>query len=256
VFAVLPARDKKQPLNDLMDQIKRRLRGLLWRSVSIAPLKYRLPLRVRLMRHKLYPAEPEWLSLASLGSNRGAALDIGANCGYYSYALAALYDRVIAFEPNPSVTKELEACHLPQVEIRHLGLSDSVRKETLYVPRSKDGRLLTGWASFDRNHLQERIGEIEVSVQTARLDSFELSGVSFVKIDVEGHEVAALRGAEKFLQTNRPTVLIEVRPETLDEVTSLLTRAGLEEVSIPGGEQEEAFSAMRLFAPSPPRAAS
>lgn len=208
------------------------------------------------MRRKLSPAEAEWLALASLGPNRGTALDIGANCGFYSYALAALYDQVIAFEPNRSVTKELEACRLPQVEIRHLGLSDSERKETLYVPRSEDGSLLTGWASFNRNHLQERTGEVEVSVRTATLDSFQLSGVSFVKIDVEGHEAAALRGAQEFLHTNRPTVLIEVRPETLDEVTSLLTRAGLEEVSIPGGEQEEAFSAMRLFAPSRPKAVS
>jgi len=239
-----------------MKWVRRKFNSLLWRLVSVAPLKYRLPLRVKLMRRHVYPAEPEWLALAELGSNRGTALDIGANCGYYSYALAELYDRVIAFEPNASVTKELEACRPTNVEIRHLGASDSARKETLYVPQSKEGRLLTGWASFNRDHLQERTGEVEVSVQTATLDGFQLSGVSFVKIDVEGHEVAALRGARQFLHTNRPTVLIEVRPETSDEVTSLLTQAGLEEVSIPGGEQEEALSAMRLFAPSRTREAS
>jgi FkbM family methyltransferase len=233
-----------------MDIIQRRLRSVLWRLVALVPLQHRLPLRVKLMRHRFYPAEPEWLALASLGPNRGTALDIGANCGLYSYALAELYDRVIAFEPNSTVTKELEACRPTEVEIRHVGLSDSSRQETLYVPRSKEGRLLTGWASFDRNNLQERVGEVEVMVQTATLDSFRLSDVSFVKIDVEGHEVAALRGAESCLQTNRPAVLIEVRPETLDEVTSLLNQAGLQEVSIPCSEQEDAFSAMRLFVPS------
>lgn len=229
--------------------VRRKFNSLLWTLVSVAPLRYRLPLRVKLMRWHFSPAEPEWLSLAKLGPNCGTALDIGANCGYYSYALAELYDRVIAFEPNASVTKELEACGPTNVEIRHLGLSDSARKETLYVPQSAEGGLLTGWASFDRDHLEERAGEVEVAVQTAVLDDFYLEGVSFVKIDVEGHEVAALRGAEMFLMKNRPTVLIEVRPSTLEAVASLLTRVGLEEVFLPGSEQEEAFSAMRLFAP-------
>jgi FkbM family methyltransferase len=232
-----------------MKWINRKFNSLLWRLVSVAPLKYRLPLRVKLMRWHVYPAEPEWLALAQLGPNRGTALDIGANCGFYSYALAQLYDRVIAFEPNSSVTKELEACRPTKVEIRHLGLSDSARKETLYVPQSKEGRLLTGWASFDRDNLSDRNGEIEVAVQTAALDDFQFEGVSFVKIDVEGHEVAALRGADTFLRKNRPTVLVEVRPSTFEEVSSLLARAGLEEVSLSGSEQEGTFSAMRLFAP-------
>jgi len=234
-----------------MNVIQQRFNSLLWKLVSFAPLKHRLPLRVRFMRRHLYPAEPEWLALASWGPNRGMALDIGANCGFYSYALAELYDRVIAFEPNPSVTKELEACRPPQVELRHVGLSDSIGKETLYVPRSEGGFLLPGWASFDRNHLQERSGEVEVSVQTATLDSFQLSGVTFVKIDVEGHEARVLSGARQFLATNRPVVLIEVRLETLQEVASLLGSAGLREAPIPGGSQDGSFSVMRLFVPSP-----
>ena len=42
-----------------------------------------------------------------------------------------------------------------------------------------------------------------------RLDDLALGDVGFVKIDVEGHELAVLRGAAETLQRNRPPLLVE-----------------------------------------------
>jgi hypothetical protein len=42
------------------------------------------------------------------------------------------------------------------------------------------------------------------------LDEFELTNVGFVKIDVEGHELAVLRGASKLIERERPNVFVEV----------------------------------------------
>jgi hypothetical protein len=49
----------------------------------------------------------------------------------------------------------------------------------------------------------------EVKVQAVRLDDLEFDGVSFIKIDVEGHEEAVLRGAAATIERHRPFMLIE-----------------------------------------------
>ena len=46
-------------------------------------------------------------------------------------------------------------------------------------------------------------------VQVRTLDSFELDNVSFIKIDVEGHEEAVIEGARGLLLRNRPVLLVE-----------------------------------------------
>src|SRR5262252_1113784 len=45
--------------------------------------------------------EPELAVLAELMPHGGIAVDVGANVGFFAYALADIADRVFAFEPNP-----------------------------------------------------------------------------------------------------------------------------------------------------------
>ena len=45
--------------------------------------------------------EPELAVLAELIPRGGTAVDVGANVGFFAYALADIADRVLAFEPNP-----------------------------------------------------------------------------------------------------------------------------------------------------------
>ena len=48
------------------------------------------------------------------------------------------------------------------------------------------------------------------STTTKRLDDFALGNVGFVKIDVEGHELAVLKGARQLLVDQRPNLLVEI----------------------------------------------
>jgi hypothetical protein len=45
--------------------------------------------------------EPELAVLAELVPRGGISVDVGANVGFFAYALADIADRVFAFEPNP-----------------------------------------------------------------------------------------------------------------------------------------------------------
>jgi FkbM family methyltransferase len=49
------------------------------------------------------------------------------------------------------------------------------------------------------------------------LDCYSLEDLSFVKIDVEGHEVEFLRGAAHLIRRERPHLLVEVGEKHLTE---------------------------------------
>lgn len=53
-------------------------------------------------------------------------------------------------------------------------------------------------------------GEGDIPLTT--LDSFDLEGVDFIKLDCEGYELFALRGGEKMLKRDKPVVIVEQKP--------------------------------------------
>jgi len=78
-------------------------------------------------------------------------------------------------------------------------------------------------------------GVQSIDVPVKRLDDLHLDDVGLVKIDVEGHELAVLRGAADTLTRNRPAVLVEAveaeerhHPNAVAAITELLTGLGYE----------------------------
>jgi hypothetical protein len=87
--------------------------------------------------------EPELAVLAELVPRGGIAVDVGANVGFFAYALADIADRVLAFEPNPDYAFFARWMLRGRAEVRELALSDASGRGTLYVPlsdRGLDGR--------------------------------------------------------------------------------------------------------------------
>ena len=67
----------------------------------------------------------------------------------------------------------------------------------------------------------------EVVVPTLCLDDLlALSRPSLVKIDIEGAELAALRGATRLLAEVRPSLIVEIGSEAWPGATAILTGAG------------------------------
>jgi hypothetical protein len=52
----------------------------------------------------------------------------------------------------------------------------------------------------------------EGDIPLERLDTFKLEDVDFIKLDCEGYELFALRGAEETLKRCRPCVIVEQKP--------------------------------------------
>jgi FkbM family methyltransferase len=143
-------------------------------------------------------------------------LDIGANWGLYTWRLADLVGpsgRVYAFEPDPLSGRSLQriaACRA-HVTVQAVALSNRTGDGGLRVPHYR-GQRLSALASMEDRRNRDSVEYEVVSVPTARLDSLlpTTSRVTFVKCDVEGHELAVLEGAEQMLKHFLPAILVEI----------------------------------------------
>lgn len=148
--------------------------------------------------------------MRQLVSDTDVAIDIGANYGLYAYRMSKIFSEVHAFEINDELTNDLARYNRGNISIHHVGLSSKPGEATLYIPLL-DGFPLTGWASLTPGNFPDATGSITKTVKLETLDNFRLKRVSFIKIDVEGHELQVLEGATQTLIDNRPVVLIEIK---------------------------------------------
>lgn len=148
--------------------------------------------------------------LSRLVSKTDVAVDIGANAGFYAFRMSKIFSKVYAFEINDELTGDLRKFNPGNITILPVGVSSKAGEATLYIP-VLNGLPLTGWASLAPGNCPDATDEIKKPVKIATLDSFQLDHVSFIKIDVEGHELHVLGGAKQTLSTQRPRVLIEIK---------------------------------------------
>ncbi|HTB71418.1 MAG TPA: FkbM family methyltransferase [Solirubrobacteraceae bacterium] len=157
--------------------------------------------------------------------------DVGANIGFYTLIAARLVERgrVIAFEPLPenqaAIRANLELNGLTNVELAGIALADRAGDAELQMHgESTWAKLDTSEdTSFKRGSDATGSVPVEVSTLDAQLERFPAPDV--VKIDIEGAEVAALRGASRLLEQCRPTLICELHG-TNGPVTALLTERG------------------------------
>lgn len=142
-------------------------------------------------------------------------VDVGANVGYFTCLARSRGLPALAVEPmaiNLRVLYEnLAANGWDDTEVVPMALSDRVGTQLLYGASSTGASLIDNWAgapSTFRRHISVTTLD---NVLGGRFEGERL----VVKIDVEGHEYAALRGATRLIErTPRPAWLIEI---TLNE---------------------------------------
>jgi FkbM family methyltransferase len=160
------------------------------------------------------------------------ALDLGANIGFFAIQMAALVGRggrVSAFEPVPRHADLLarsvaENSFAERVELVRAAVSEAPGKGNLFAGSDS---LNHGGSYLHRPGATPEVSGNLIGVPIIQLDSFPLRRpVSFIKIDVEGAEPLALRGARRLLREDRPTILAELNPPQLARVAAA-TPAGL-----------------------------
>lgn len=173
-------------------------------------MRFRLPIRYRFHR-VLGELEEEFLVLQDLVVTGQTAIDVGTNFGLWSYKLSKLFHKVEAFEPLVGCTAELKALRAKNITVHDVALSSVEGYRELHVPIA-NGRLRDGLATF--GNVAGEYKTIAVPVRT--LDSYNLSNVAFIKIDVEGHELEVIEGAETTIAREKPLLFTEIEQRHLD----------------------------------------
>lgn len=156
-------------------------------------------------------------------------LDIGANVGVFALAAAAAGAKSVhAFEPMPRIHAALaqNVARNGTLPVRswQVAVADAEGTAAMYDP---GGDLPTS-ASLSRDFAQHFFGDLPaVQVPVVRVDAWVaaegIAHVDLIKLDVEGHEAAALRGMRETVLRDRPTLLVEVLGIYEAEIRALVT---------------------------------
>lgn len=140
------------------------------------------------------------------------AIDVGANVGIFSRHFAERFETVWAIEPLQANIECLEKNVPDNVVIKQFAVGDKMAKRTIYqTPNSLGGAFILDDEGVPTPHsnLHEKL---KVGVDMVTIDSLEPPAVGLMKLDIQGSEVIALKGAEQTLKRCRPVVLIEEKP--------------------------------------------
>jgi FkbM family methyltransferase len=150
------------------------------------------------------------------------AIDVGANEGLYTLFAAARVGaagRVIAIEPSSrertSLQRNIEDNGFANVTVVGSALGNAHGEATLQIASSEHaGHNTLGSFVYDEA-APENIEVVAVDTLDAVVGRLSPLRVDFVKIDVEGAEVAVLRGGTNVLHRMRPLLLIEANDQAL-----------------------------------------
>jgi|GEM_PF-1073781 len=141
--------------------------------------------------------------------------DVGANVGNYTLTLAKDATKIFSFEASPSNARILESfinrTRLSNIELINVAVKDK-SGNTISIFISPDA---TGNYSqfFDYGHGSETVTSIS-------LDDFiskrNIDKVDVIKMDIEGGEFDAIRGAEKLINRDHPLLLVEFNSSIAD----------------------------------------
>lgn len=180
---------------------------------------------------RLGVSRPDIQLVRALCDPERISLDIGADVGEFAIAMATSSRSVVAFEPRSAQAGALATMFAAvgaAILVETVALSDRAGVTAMRVLESAPGRSTIDPGNALEDTEGSRIGVIEVPMR--RLDDLQLDDVGFIKIDVEGHELAVLHGAEDTLRRNRPTLLVEAEErhhrDAVAVVTEFLTGLG------------------------------
>ena len=194
----------------------------------------RLAFRLSQMRH--HHDEIEMAILPALVDRTREAVDVGANIGRYTLPLSQLAHYVHAFEPHPRLAYVLSAALRDNVRVHQALVSNAPGTLALSTP------IVAGTPSEGLSRIGNFADGLVVSqmaVEAVMLDELADRPIGFVKIDVEGHELNVLEGAQNLINAKQPVILIEVedrhRPHAVHSVRTFMESRNYSGFFVHGG---------------------
>jgi len=150
--------------------------------------------------------------VCSLVSPGDRVVEVGANFGYYTIAMAVMVGakgHVTAFEGNPRLCRLMRRSmefngYVDRVDIFNKAATDTAGPASFSISRTNSGGGHTaaypGWAPPDME---------QIEVEGVRLDDVIEGEVDFLRMDAEGSEPLILRGAERLLGNHKLIVVME-----------------------------------------------
>jgi FkbM family methyltransferase len=181
------------------------------------------------------PFEPDFLALKGLDIGQSPlCLDVGANRGQSIEAIRLVRPsaRIQAFEPNARLAERLKHAYSrdPQIEIYACGLGATRSSAVLHIP-AYNGFVFDGLASLTEEAAREwlpsrilRFDPRKLEIRQVRCEIVPLDALglrpSFIKIDVQGSEMAVISGGLATIRASHPVMLVESPGQDICELLS------------------------------------
>lgn len=183
-------------------------------SLHAAVLKFTLyAMGIGYSEHSDRNGERRWLNelrrrLATL-SRRAVIFDVGANVGDYAHEVSELFGSQVelhCFEPSKATFEELtrRTAAIEGVVLNRLGVGSTTTSATLYT--DGEGSTLASLYPRDLERFERSMDQTE-SIELVSVDDYcqahSIEHIDLLKLDIEGNELEALRGASKMIDEGR-----------------------------------------------------
>lgn len=158
--------------------------------------------------------------LKSFISEGDTFIDVGANHGSFSIIAAKLVGQsglIVAIEPQPRLVylleKSLAANAQCKYQLHRLACGDRNGQADFYIPTETSG--FAGiFPEFSATSTYRTIS-VPLKRFDDALDWQHFPGQIFLKLDVEGSELAFLRGASAMIRARKPPLMLEINPSSM-----------------------------------------
>jgi FkbM family methyltransferase len=155
-----------------------------------------------------------WIEKILLSTNNKVFYDIGANYGYYCLKFSPHASHIYALEPTSQAShillKNIQKNNLENVTFYKLGLSDKPGSMNINLYSSSGSNSLFS-RELSTDNLVKLVGQEVVNLVS--LDDLirdkKLNPPDLIKIDIEGGELYALKGAREAIKKYQPALVIE-----------------------------------------------
>ncbi|MCL2324914.1 MAG: FkbM family methyltransferase [Proteobacteria bacterium] len=136
-------------------------------------------------------------------------VELGANIGYYTMQEAKhrKLKKIVAIEPNPTsfefLSENVRLNQCDNIELHNVGISDIDGNLPFYISKHSNICSITPRESY------ASIIDVPVTRLDTLLAKQKIKKVDLIRMDIEGHEIQALKGMLKTLERDKPWICME-----------------------------------------------